>query len=518
MATSSLKGLRVYQAEGGTRPSEVLPPAGPKKYWTRRGVAEWLVERLSDGQRTLVGIDHGFSFPMDYFRAHGLPLDWPNFLEDFQQHWPTDEDDVYVDFVREGGIGKGSARRGNTRWRRLTERAAGAAKSVFHFDVQGSVAKSTHTGIPWLRFIRHRLGARVHFWPFDGWDIQSGASVIVEVYPALWSKTFQPEGRTPDQHDAFTVAAWMKGADAEGSLVGFFHPALSEADRAIAEVEGWILGLPDASGSIPSGKRVLSLPPPPQPPISDSPPSEEEVEGPWISVLGNQYLALAVDLWQWLSWRCPTIATEGPDQEHVAVAESAHSAGMCLLAAMSLDSWLARCHFLRQEAPNSARRPGWADQIADMLPETDSNLLAAVKEVAVLRDSLAHNHVWEMTYKLGLEDETTRLHTTKLAEGGDRKHPACEDRESRKTEGPLRLNLVPTLLTRLDAIRVIGTVLAVLRALEDHLGNGYVSVSALRFQVRPNRMAQRESMLATQWLFDQLNHYGVFLPWFGPTS
>ena len=44
-------------------------------------------------------------------------------------------------------------------WRRLTEERAGGAKSVFHFDVQGSVAKSTHAGIPWLRFIRQRLGA-----------------------------------------------------------------------------------------------------------------------------------------------------------------------------------------------------------------------------------------------------------------------------------------------------------------------------------------------------------------------
>lgn len=33
---------------------------------------------------------------------------------------------------------------GNAHWRRLTEERAGAAKSVFHFDVQGSVAKSTH--------------------------------------------------------------------------------------------------------------------------------------------------------------------------------------------------------------------------------------------------------------------------------------------------------------------------------------------------------------------------------------
>ena len=125
------------------------------------------------------------------------------FLDDFQRHWPTDEDHTYVDFVRDGVPGNGAARMGNARWRRLTEERAGGAKSVFHFDVQGPVAKSTHAGIPWLRFIRQRSASRVHFWPFDGWDIPAGRSAIAEVYPALWSRGFANEGRTADQHDAF---------------------------------------------------------------------------------------------------------------------------------------------------------------------------------------------------------------------------------------------------------------------------------------------------------------------------
>ena len=65
---------------------------------------------------------------------------------------------------------------GSARWRRLTEERARGAKSVFHFDVQGAVAKSTHAGIPWLRFIRQQRGARVHFWPFDGWDQMAAPS------------------------------------------------------------------------------------------------------------------------------------------------------------------------------------------------------------------------------------------------------------------------------------------------------------------------------------------------------
>src|SRR6266540_5052892 len=132
---SSLRGLRVYRADPKASPVEVAPPPSPRKYWTRRGVAEWLAEQLSEDSLTLVGIDHGFSFPLAYFQEHRLTLDWTEFLHDFQRHWPTDEDHTYVEFVRDGVCGNGGVRLGNSRWRRLTEVRAGAAKSVFHFDV-----------------------------------------------------------------------------------------------------------------------------------------------------------------------------------------------------------------------------------------------------------------------------------------------------------------------------------------------------------------------------------------------
>ena len=46
--TSSLKGLRVYLANREALPVEVHPPPSPRKYWTRRGIAEWLIERLAE--------------------------------------------------------------------------------------------------------------------------------------------------------------------------------------------------------------------------------------------------------------------------------------------------------------------------------------------------------------------------------------------------------------------------------------------------------------------------------------
>lgn len=46
-------------------------------------MAENLVKLLTEETPTLIGIDHGFSFPLRYFEAHGL------------KH-------AYVDFVRQG--------------------------------------------------------------------------------------------------------------------------------------------------------------------------------------------------------------------------------------------------------------------------------------------------------------------------------------------------------------------------------------------------------------------------------
>jgi hypothetical protein len=244
MPTSSLPGLRVYAGRREHAPKEVRP-RGARKHWTRRGVAEWLLERLSEGAPTLVGIDHSFSFPLRYFEAHRLRRDWAAFLDDFRAHWPTDEDHTSVEMVREGSRGRGEPRGGDSHWRRLTELRAGA-KSVFHFDVAGSVAKSTHAGLPWLLFLRQKLGSAAHWWPFEGWAVPGGRSVVAEVYPSLLRARFPRGRRSGDQQDAFSAAEWMRRADLDGSLRGFFAPSLTPSEREVASVEGWILGCPGA--------------------------------------------------------------------------------------------------------------------------------------------------------------------------------------------------------------------------------------------------------------------------------
>ena len=190
---------------------------------------------------TLVGIDHGFSFPRAYFRRYELPeQDWDHFLKDFQNYWPTNEKGKQVSKIRKG---KGRCRYGESDWLRRTDTYAREAKSVFNFVGPG-VAHSTHAGIPWLKCIRERLGTSVHFWPFDGegWEIPPETSAIAEVYPALWKHRFSQGGRTNDEHDAYSVAGWLAHADQNGHLVKFLNPARSIEERDLAKTEGWILG------------------------------------------------------------------------------------------------------------------------------------------------------------------------------------------------------------------------------------------------------------------------------------
>ena len=237
-----LTGLRLYTAEGNTPPTEVRPTIDGRRHWSRRSLAEWLGRTLDNPARALVGIDHGFAFPRTWYEQHGIEPGWDGFLADFRAHCPTDAPGVSVQQVRDGRTGAGWARAGSARWRRLAEKRVGA-KSVFHFDVPGSVAKSTHAGLPWLWQLRQRLGPRLHGWPFDGWRIPPGRSAVAEIYPSIWSADHPRGDRTADQHDAYVVALALQQSDRDGHLGALLEPRLDSASRDAAAYEGWILGV-----------------------------------------------------------------------------------------------------------------------------------------------------------------------------------------------------------------------------------------------------------------------------------
>ncbi len=232
-----LTGIRCFRASSGQEPIELLDDGA---FWSRASLYQHLRRWISESGPLLIGVDHGFSFPYAYFEAHGLSS-WREALDDFLKHWPTDR--CSVQSLRSNCHDQ--KRQGDARWRRETEKRA-SAKSVFHFDVPGSVAKSTHAGLPWLLKLKMEFGSRLHVWPYDGLEPPAGVSVILETYPALWSGSLKdsvPLDLGPDQRDAFVVAKRLMHADEADLLkVWFDHPASRLPPQQIA-LEGWILGV-----------------------------------------------------------------------------------------------------------------------------------------------------------------------------------------------------------------------------------------------------------------------------------
>jgi len=241
--SSRLAGLQVYAATTGL-PERVITPAAPESRiwnWTRQEVAEWLIAQARSGKPFIAGIDHGFSFPISYFQRYGIKS-WPEFLKVFVEHWPTHEPNTYVDFIRDGEQGA-SDRIGSSTDFRLTEKWTSSAKSVFDFGGPGKVAHSTNAGLPWLLHIRKEVGDLVHFWPFDGWQVPNNKSVIAEVYPSIFRNRYPREARTTDQQDAYAISRWLKEMEEREVLERYFDPPLTDEERMVADLEGWILGV-----------------------------------------------------------------------------------------------------------------------------------------------------------------------------------------------------------------------------------------------------------------------------------
>jgi hypothetical protein len=230
------KEIHVFAADHDHEIRRERNPDAPDGLWSRRELAEWLLAKLQEeeGGAKIVGIDHAFSFPRSYMERHGLET-WDKFLEDFEEHWPT-----RLQRVRE--LREGNSRTGQPDELRLTEKWTPAARGVFRFEMRGSIAKATHAGIPWLDYLR-QAGGGVHFWPFQGFEVPAGKSVVAEVSPDYFRNRFPAEEHRPEEHDAFSICAWLQERDQLDLLDFYFKPPLSAEEKERAGLEGWILGI-----------------------------------------------------------------------------------------------------------------------------------------------------------------------------------------------------------------------------------------------------------------------------------
>lgn len=85
--------------------------------------------------------------------------------------------------------------------------------------------------------------SNLHFWPFDGWGFPREGSVVFETYPSLFRNRYERGERTIDQQDAYSICCWLRDMNKLGRLGEFASPPLTEEQRNVAKLEGWILGV-----------------------------------------------------------------------------------------------------------------------------------------------------------------------------------------------------------------------------------------------------------------------------------
>ena len=76
---SRTPALQVYAAFDNPHPRRITPSAATEKTfknWCRKEIALWLIEQANKEITFIAGIDHGFSFPLSYFKRYQLRT-WP---------------------------------------------------------------------------------------------------------------------------------------------------------------------------------------------------------------------------------------------------------------------------------------------------------------------------------------------------------------------------------------------------------------------------------------------------------
>ncbi|QNE31161.1 hypothetical protein F1C10_03845 [Sphingomonas sp. NBWT7] len=261
------KGIAVAICAAGSDAPQLVTPPG--RYWSRRAVLEWLVDRAQEP--LLIGIDCSFSAP---FVTRGAHLPGETTTASARELWAyvdahSGDDDLgaasFLDQRRGTHFYLGAAdgvKRDFLHWRMCELAADGATKPTTVYDAIGAaqVAKASFAGMRLL----HHLAGRVPVWPFD--PRSDTGALLVEIYttiaaraagvPRGRSKLRSPEaldqalaalGSAPhawlsayDDHatDAILTAAWLRAYANDQSL---WHP--SGLTEAVRRTEGWTFGV-----------------------------------------------------------------------------------------------------------------------------------------------------------------------------------------------------------------------------------------------------------------------------------
>ena len=263
----------------------VLEPRNPPtRYKVIESLAAFIADELDAGRRVLAGFDFPFGYPAGVAErltgeASALAVwDW---LAEHVQDEPSNGNNRFEVAARINGFWKGigpfwgrprqwsqfkniptkeKVRTCRPRERRIADKRATGAKTVWQLAYPGSVGSQVLVGLPALKRLLAdpRIGGRGAVWPFDTGlqppNTREAPLVLAEIYPSLLRKEVaacRGDGEVLDRAQVRVNAAAFARLDRQGGLAPLFGgaPGLGPNERRLIEQEeAWILGLGHEDG------------------------------------------------------------------------------------------------------------------------------------------------------------------------------------------------------------------------------------------------------------------------------
>jgi len=186
----------------------------------------------------------------------------------------------------------------------------------------------------------------------------------------------------------------------------------------------------------------------------------------YISIVASNFVFPIVSLFESLN----SVGAYAPNEVQASPLENGYSLAIITLTVLMVESAVSRTQYMMKLSPPQKA-------VEFIKREFPNDLYQKVEEIFVIRDTIAHNHVWEANIYWD-ENGKLRLVDAQRVKGyGDKKFEKVVGSNTRKTK-ILGLNVFPNRICRTDALTVLKTAFEFLSETErkDH---NYFSVSAL---------------------------------------
>jgi hypothetical protein len=146
--------------------------------------------------------------------------------------------------------------------------------------------------------------------------------------------------------------------------------------------------------------------------------------------------------------------------------ERGYATSICLLLAIMTESFIMRARYLNSDKPSSSER-NITKFITTRYP--DLSKTDELKEIFVLRDTIAHNHLWEIESKsdTNIWTELLKKEIAPLTDQWtDKKYELLVNTNNGTTK-KLELHVIPTQINRTDVVKVLNEVAEILAQIDN---------------------------------------------------